>query len=137
MLLSAMESLKLKRIKTMQQITGSMLLFFFTVSLSVLNHDENKRSESNIGFLINNFRDFLKNLSKSNQQFDIVVINGILQKDHAKVWPIRNNKKCYQQHDHKWYGSFVEFSDGFIKTVACNKQVHSYRGCKITDLHIG
>ena len=67
---------------------------------------------------------------------DIVSKDWILQKDHAKAWPVCNNKKCYQQYNHKWYGSFVEFCDGFIKTVAGDKQVHSNRRCKITYLHI-
>lgn len=90
-----------------------------------------------IGILINNFRCFFDNLKKGMQQIDIDAIKWMLQKDHTKAGPVCNNKKCYQQHNHKRYGSFVEFCDGFIKTVAGDKQVHSHRRCKITYLHIG
>ena len=102
----------------------------------ILIYYENKCTESIIGILINNFRYFFKNYEKSIQQIGIVVINGVLQKDQAKARPVCNNKKSDEQHNHKRYGSFVKFCDWFIKTVAGDKQVHSYRRCKITYLHI-
>ena len=59
MLLSAMESPELKRKKTMQQIMDKILRIFFTVLILILIYFENKRTESIIGILINNFRYFL------------------------------------------------------------------------------
>ena len=60
-----------------------------------------------------------------------------LKENQAQRRPVRNDQHCYQQHDHKGYGSLVEFCDGFIEAVAGNEQVHPHRRREVADLHVG
>ena len=66
-----------------------------------------------------------------------VVSLFVVNKEESQLWNKSYNEHCGHQDEHVGQCRPVKLRDGFVKTVAGNKQVHAHWRRKIADLHIG